>query len=68
MGGKMSGKIKAGVIGTGLMGSTYARMIKTLRDIELVGIMDVNEINEIEISRTCKKHYWKNQSNLFRNN
>jgi predicted dehydrogenase len=36
-------KIKAGVIGIGVMGSSYSRMIKALRDVELVGIMDVNE-------------------------
>lgn len=39
----MNNKIKAGVIGIGAMGSSYAKMIKTLRDVELVGIMDVNE-------------------------
>jgi predicted dehydrogenase len=38
----MSSKIKAGVIGIGVMGSTYARMIKTLRDVELVGLVDIN--------------------------
>ncbi len=39
----MNIKIKAGVIGIGVMGSSYAKMIKTLRDVELVGIMDVKE-------------------------
>lgn len=39
----MNDKIKAGVIGIGVMGASYARMIKTLRDVELVGIMDIND-------------------------
>jgi len=43
-------KIKAGVIGIGAMGSAYANMIKTLRDVELVGIMDVNEEQTTKIA------------------
>ena len=46
----MNNKIKAGVIGIGVMGSSYAKMIKTLRDVELVGIMDVNEDQTIKIA------------------
>jgi UDP-N-acetylglucosamine 3-dehydrogenase len=46
----MSNKMKAGVIGTGVMGSSYAKMISTLRDVELVGIMDVNEDQTVKIA------------------
>lgn len=35
--------LKAGVIGLGAMGSQYARIIKTLRGIKLVGVVDIDE-------------------------
>lgn len=46
----MNKKLKAGVIGIGVMGVSYARMIKSLRDVELVGIVDINENQTTKIA------------------
>jgi UDP-N-acetylglucosamine 3-dehydrogenase len=61
----MSDKIKAGVIGTGLMGSTYARLIKTLRDVELVGIMDVNEKQVTDLAKELNTRPYMDAVKLF---
>ena len=47
----MNDKIKAGVIGMEDMGSLYSRMIKTLRDVELVGIMDIKEDQTAKLAK-----------------
>lgn len=61
----MSNKIKAGVIGIGAMGSSYARMIKTLRDVELAGIMDVDENQTINIAAELGVKSYKDAEKFF---
>lgn len=55
----MNDKIKAGVIGMEDMGSLYARMIKTLRDVELVGIMDINEEQTAKLAEELSTRPYK---------
>jgi UDP-N-acetylglucosamine 3-dehydrogenase len=61
----MNVKIKAGVIGTGVMGSNYARMIKTLRDVELVGIMDVNESQVTDLAKELNTSFFTDAEKFF---
>jgi predicted dehydrogenase len=61
----MNNKIKAGVIGIGVMGSSYAKMIKTLRDVELVGIMDVDENQTSKIAAELGVKSYTDAKNFF---
>jgi predicted dehydrogenase len=61
----VNNKIKAGVIGIGVMGSSYAKMIKTLRDVELVGIMDVDENQTSKIAAELGVKSYTDAKNFF---
>lgn len=59
--------LKGGIIGIGAMGSQYSRIIKTMRGIKLVGIVDVDEKKLKEFSNELNVKSYKKAEDFFDN-
>lgn len=57
--------VKVGVIGIGNMGQHHARVLSRLKDVELVGISDVNVERGIETASHYQIHFFENYKDLL---
>ena len=57
--------LKMGVIGVGNMGRHHVRILSVLKDIELVGVSDVNLERGIEIASKYHTHFFENYQELL---
>jgi len=57
--------MKAGVIGVGTMGYGYAKILKKLRGIELVGLVDNNDKTLESVSKDFKVNAYNNAEEFF---
>ena len=62
---KRSQPLKMGVIGVGNMGRHHARVLSLLKDIELIGVSDVNLARGIEIASQYQTHFYENYEDLL---
>lgn len=56
--------LKIGVIGVGNMGQHHTRVLSLLKDVELVGIADVNVERGLDVASKYRVHFFVK---LFRN-
>ena len=61
---KRSQPLKMGVIGVGNMGRHHARALSLLKDIELIGVSDINLARGIEIASQYQTHFYKNYEDM----
>ena len=59
--------LRAGVIGLGAMGSQYSRILKTMRGINLVGIVEVDEKKLHDFSTELNVKPYKKADEFFDN-
>ncbi len=64
-GNGQSQPLKMGVIGVGNMGQHHARVLSLLKDIELVGVSDLNLARGIEIASRYRTHFYENYEELL---
>lgn len=57
--------IKVGVIGVGNMGQHHARVLSRLKDVQLVGVSDVNAELGIETASKYQVHYFEEYQKLL---
>jgi predicted dehydrogenase len=57
--------VKVGVIGIGNMGQHHARVLSRLKDVQLVGISDVNVERGIETASTYQVNYFEDYQKLL---
>ena len=57
--------VKVGVIGIGNMGQHHARVLSRLKDVQLVGVSDVNIERGIETASKYQVHYFEEYQNLL---
>ncbi|MGC1306761.1 MAG: Gfo/Idh/MocA family oxidoreductase [Phormidesmis sp.] len=57
--------IKVGVIGIGNMGQHHARVLSRLKDVQLVGVADVNAERGIETASKYQVHYFEDYQGLL---
>ncbi|PZO55365.1 MAG: oxidoreductase [Phormidesmis priestleyi] len=57
--------IKIGVIGIGSMGQHHARVLSRLKDVQLVGVSDVNVERGLETASKYQVHYFEEYSKLL---
>ena len=62
---KRSQPLKMGVIGVGNMGRHHARVLSLLKDIELIGVSDINLARGIEIASQYQTHFYKNYEDML---
>ena len=54
-----------GVIGVGSMGRHHVRILSLLKDIELIGVSDINLARGIEIASQYQTHFYENYADLL---
>jgi len=57
--------LKMGVIGVGNMGRHHVRILSLLKDIELVGVSDVDLAKGIEIASQYQTHFYENYEDML---
>ena len=57
--------LKMGVIGVGNMGRHHVRILSLLKDIELVGVSDLNLAKGIEIASQYQTHFYENYEDML---
>lgn len=57
--------LKIGVIGVGNMGQHHVRILSLLKDIELVGVSDVNLERGIEIASQYQTHFYEHYAEML---
>lgn len=57
--------LKMGVIGVGNMGKHHVRILSILKDIELVGVSDINLERGINIASKYRTHFYENYMELL---
>lgn len=57
--------LKIGVIGVGNMGQHHTRVLSLLKDVELVGIADVNVERGLDIASKYRVHFYENYLELL---
>lgn len=57
--------LRMGVIGVGNMGRHHARILSLIKDIELVGVSDINLERGIEIASRYRTRFFENYLELF---
>lgn len=57
--------LKMGVIGVGNMGRHHVRILSLLKDIELIGVSDINLARGIEIASQYQTHFYENYADLL---
>ena len=57
--------LKMGVIGVGNMGRHHVRILSLLKDIELIGVSDVDLTKGIEIASQYQTHFYENYEELL---
>lgn len=57
--------LKMGVIGVGNMGQHHTRVLSLLKDVELVGIADVNVERGLDIASKYRVHFYENYLELL---
>lgn len=62
---KRSQPLKMGVIGVGNMGRHHVRILSLLKDIELIGVSDINLARGIEIASQYQTHFYENYTDLL---
>jgi predicted dehydrogenase len=59
--------LKMGVIGVGNMGQHHTRVLSLLKDVELVGIADVNVERGLDIASKYRVHFFENYLEMLPN-
>ncbi|MGL5832680.1 MAG: Gfo/Idh/MocA family protein, partial [Waterburya sp.] len=54
-----------GVIGVGNMGRHHVRILSLLKDIELIGISDIDLVRGIEIASQYQTHFYENYEDML---
>ena len=57
--------LKMGVIGVGNMGRHHVRILSLLKDIELIGVSDIDLARGIEIASQYQTHFYENYQDLL---
>ena len=57
--------VKVGVIGVGNMGQHHARVLSRLKDVQLVGVSDVNAELGIETASKYQVHFFEEYQKLL---
>ena len=58
-------KLRIGVIGTGYLGKFHAEKYASMTDVDLVGVVDVQEEQAKRIADKCKTNYFTNYQELL---
>jgi len=58
-------KIKIGVIGTGSLGMHHARIYSNLKDVELVGVCDIDAKKVRKIAKKCRTKFFTDYKDLL---
>jgi len=56
--------LRVGVVGVGHLGKEHARIYRSLRDVELVGVVDVDEARARTVARRCRAE-WSTKLDLL---
>ena len=59
--------LKMGVIGVGNMGQHHTRVLSLLKDVELVGIADVNVEKGLDVASKYRVHFFENYLEMLPN-
>jgi predicted dehydrogenase len=59
--------IRIGVIGVGNMGQHHTRVLSLLKDVELVGIADVNVEKGLDVASKYRVHFFENYLEMLPN-
>lgn len=62
---RMPRPLRMGVIGIGNMGKHHVRILSLLKDIELVGVSDINLERGIDIASKYQTHFYENYLDLL---
>ncbi|MGF1590515.1 MAG: Gfo/Idh/MocA family oxidoreductase [Pleurocapsa sp.] len=57
--------LKMGVIGVGNMGQHHVRILSVLKDIELIGVSDIDLARGIEIASQYQTHFYENYEDML---
>ena len=57
--------LKMGVIGVGNMGRHHVRILSLLKDIELIGVSDVDLTKGLEIASQYQTHFYENYADML---
>jgi predicted dehydrogenase len=57
--------VRVGVIGVGNMGQHHTRVFSRMKDVELVGVADVNVERGLDIASRFRVHYYENYRDLI---
>ena len=57
--------LRMGVIGVGNMGRHHVRILNLLKDIELIGVSDVDLVKGIEIASQYQTHFYESYENML---
>ena len=57
--------LKMGVIGVGNMGRHHVRILSLLKDIELIGVSDVDLVKGIDIASQYQTHFYENYEDML---
>ncbi|HEY9771938.1 MAG TPA: Gfo/Idh/MocA family oxidoreductase [Coleofasciculaceae cyanobacterium] len=57
--------LKMGVIGVGNMGQHHVRILSLLKDIELIGVSDINLARGIEIASQYQTHFYESYEDML---
>ncbi|MGB7520055.1 MAG: Gfo/Idh/MocA family oxidoreductase, partial [Spirulinaceae cyanobacterium] len=57
--------LRIGVIGVGNMGQHHARILSLLKDVELVGISDINVERGLDIASKYRARFFENYLELL---
>lgn len=58
-------KIRVGVIGVGNMGQHHTRVLSLLKDVELIGVSDLNVERGLDLASKYRIHYFEDYHDFF---
>ena len=64
-GKRRSQPLKMGVIGVGNMGQHHVRILSILKDIELIGVSDIDLPRGIEVASQYQTHFYENYEDML---